>query len=30
MADLLDFIKCYREDIDIVILELESILKDNN
>lgn len=30
MADLLDFIKCYRDDIDIVILELESILEDNN
>ena len=30
MADLLDFIKYYRDDVDLVICELEVILGDRN
>lgn len=30
MADLLDFIKSYRDDVDLVISELEVILEDRN
>lgn len=30
MADLLDFIKYYRDDVDLVISELEVILGDRN